>query len=524
MKIVFILFCAVIFTLSLRGLPGNPNINELNTSIWIDDGPFELSPERGRYALLYSIMEDNSFQFSIPVAKFALPDVAFVNGKYVSLFAPGVSLFVIPGYLIGKYFGAAQVGSFTVISLAAIANALLLYSISIKLGAKKVPAILAGIIFLFATPAFTYAVSLYQHHLSTFLILFCIYILLKRKKILFLGVIWFLFAASILVDYPNLFLMAPIIVYLINSFAFIKWAENGLKLGLRIKEFLSPVSLVFPILLFLIFNQISYDNPFQLSGTLKTVKDLQKEVLIPQSENLLAAEFDQELFTDKNRYDLIEKNSTKEKTALKFFKTRDLLNGFYIHFISKDRGIVFYTPVILFGFWGIFIALKTKVVKSTLLISILAVNILLYSLWGDPWGGWAFGSRYLIPSYAILSIFIAILLTYWKKTIFFWLFFMVILIYSVSVNSLGAITSSTLPPQVEILSLEKQTHVKQEYTYTKNLRYLEDNHSKAFFFQAFAHNYLNAWQYYLMIVSLVTLFGASLIFIHLKGKDGRNNG
>lgn len=110
--IILILSAAIVLALTVRGTYGIPNSNELNSQKWIEDGPFELSPERGRFALLYSIVEDKSVHFSESVARFALPDLGYKNGNYVSLFAPGVSFLAIPGYLLGKFFGASQVGAF----------------------------------------------------------------------------------------------------------------------------------------------------------------------------------------------------------------------------------------------------------------------------------------------------------------------------------------------------------------------------------------------------------------------------
>src|SRR5215467_8344144 len=62
--LLFIAFCTLILSLSLRGLPGNPTSTQINTLAWKDNGPFELSPERGRFALLYSVAENHSVHFS----------------------------------------------------------------------------------------------------------------------------------------------------------------------------------------------------------------------------------------------------------------------------------------------------------------------------------------------------------------------------------------------------------------------------------------------------------------------------
>src|SRR3989304_7487772 len=94
------IFVLAAMALSIRGLAGNPNSSDLLSTTWRDEGPFELSPERGRFALTYSIVEDKTLHFSLPVAKFAVPDLGYKNDRYVSLFAPGLSFIITPGYLI----------------------------------------------------------------------------------------------------------------------------------------------------------------------------------------------------------------------------------------------------------------------------------------------------------------------------------------------------------------------------------------------------------------------------------------
>ena len=123
LTLILTFFCISILALALRGNAGSPNSEELNRNYWSDDGPLELSPERGRYALLYSVLEDKSVHFSLAIARFTTPDLGYVNGKFASLFAPGVSYLVMPGYLLGKYFGYSQVGAFAVIFLFSLAKA-----------------------------------------------------------------------------------------------------------------------------------------------------------------------------------------------------------------------------------------------------------------------------------------------------------------------------------------------------------------------------------------------------------------
>lgn len=507
-KILFILFIfisAAVLGLSLRGVPGNPSHETINSSTWKDEGPLELSPERGRFALTYSIIEDKSMHFTLPIARFATPDLGYSNGKYVSLFAPGVSYITAPGFLIGKYFNASQVGSYAVIAVFALLNAVLIRAIALRLGANTASATIAGLLFLFATPAFAYAVSLYQHHISTFLILAGIYILLRFKSVWSLAAIWFLCAASIPIDYPNLFLMFPIGIYALGRMIFVENKGNAFNLKIKLLGFLTFMTMIIPLSFFMYFNTVSYGNPFQFSGTVATVKTID-EAGNPAAPDEIG---DQDPST-------LQKPETQDKSAVAFFKSRNLTNGFYTHFISPDRGILWFTPVIFLSIGGMYFLNKKYPSVLALLLGVMGANILLYSMWGDPWGGWAFGSRYLIPSYAIAAILISFLLTAWNRKIVFLLLFQTLFIYSVYVNTLGAITSSRNPPKVEILNLEKLTGRVERYTYARNFESLVENNSKSFVFQIWANRYVHATQYYLVIVGLVIVFASGLVLYVYK--------
>ena len=80
-KLLVILFTVILLALALHGMPGNPSMEILNNSVWKEGGPFELSPERGRFALTYSLIEDQSFEFSLPVARFATPSRNATRGN-----------------------------------------------------------------------------------------------------------------------------------------------------------------------------------------------------------------------------------------------------------------------------------------------------------------------------------------------------------------------------------------------------------------------------------------------------------
>ncbi len=511
--ILFFLFCALVLALSIRGIAGNPTSSLLNQPQWKGNGPFELSPERGRFALALSMIENKSFFYSLPIARFATPDLGFKDGNYVSLFAPGVSFLILPGFWIGNILGIGQVGAYSIISLFALVNVFLLRSVAIRLGANSIAATLGSLIFIFATPAFAYGVNLYQHHISTFLILFALFLLISRKGFIPLALIWFLLAASIPVDYPNLVLMAPIGIAALGKFVLVTRKEKSTNLTIKPLYVFSFLGVVLPLAFFMWFNFHSYGNPFQLSGTVPGVNAIDQygKPTAPQG-------------VDPKNADSLLNPARQKKSAIRFFQTREILNGFYIHFISPDRGVIYYAPVVIFGIAGMLLAIKKKVRIVSVLAGIIGANILLYSMWGDPWGGWAFGSRYLIPSYAILSIFIALLLTYWKRKVIFLIPFLLVVFYSIAINTLGAITTSAIPPQVQVLSLEELSGIVQKYTYARNWEFLLAGNSKSFVYQTYLADYLSALHFYqILTASIFIVFGGNMFYYYLISRKGESN-
>ncbi len=504
--ILITIFFVFVLAVGLRGNPGNFGKDDFFTLNWQGNGPFESSNDRGRFALTFSFVEDKSLNFSIPVANFAAPDLAITeDGRYASLFAPGVSFLIIPGYIVGKYFNVSQLGAFAVVALFALLNALLIYLIAKKVGAQTIPATLGALSFLFATPAFTYAVSLSQHHFSVFTLLFCIYLVLNWNNWWSLSAIWFMCAASIVIDNPNFFFLLPIGLFALGRIFYIKKEENGLKFIIKPFYIFTFLAMLPPLIFFGWFNKSSNGSPFQLAGTLERVLSLSDESNSVKGSSLVNIPLDKD--------GKIEKES-EEKTSIGFFETRNMFNGFYVHFVSRDRGILWFTPVVLFGVLGLIIIFKKYQSISTVLIASVGMNVLLYSMWGDPWGGWAFGSRYLIPSYALLSIGIAIALTKWRGSFIFLLLFFMVFVYSVRINTLGALGTSAIPPKAEVLALEELSGTIQKYDFERSRDYIKEIGSKSFVYKVLVSKYINAYQYYNLVSGLILFVGGFLIVRH----------
>lgn len=495
-----VLIGLVLYTVTIRGHAGNPLSIELNQSFWQEQGPLELSPERGRFALTYSLVEDRSFYLSLPLAQFSTPDLGFRNNNFVSLFPPGVSFIAAGGYLLGKLLGSTQLFTYAVVSLFAIFNGLLIYLISRLLGAKTFAGALAALVFNFATPAFAYATTLYQHHISTFLILLSLYLLLRVDKFWALAVTWFLIAFSIPVDYPNLFLMLPLgLLALSKTFSFLKTA-SGIKISIYPLTLFASLTIVLPLFFLLWFNQNSYGNAFQYSGTVENIRSLDS-VGTP----LAVAPADQRP-PEKNF-----NNNHSSRSAIGFFETRNLLNGFYILLISPDRGVIVFAPILLLAVFAFFLGRQYLKPEMSIILAVVGMNVLLYSMWADPWGGWAFGARYLIPSYAMLSILLSLVITKFRKNLLFLFLFSLVFAYSVGVNSLGALTSISNPPRNDILALEAVTKQTERYSFDRNWNSLLKGEVKSFVYtQALSRN-LSPIQYYLILTCLISAVG--LVFL-----------
>lgn len=504
---LFIIFSAVLLLSTVHGNYGNPTAESINEPYWTTNGPFELSPERGRFALTYSLVEDKSVNFSLPVARFVTPDLGYKDGRYVSLFAHGVSFISIPGYLIGRAFGASQVGAFLTSSAFAILNLILIRAVAKKLGVSDVPAVIAGLVFLFATPAFSYATTFYQHHISTFLILFSIYSLLKFDDFKALIFVFFLYAFGISIDYPNAFLMLPILVFSLGKLITKKIDKKNTLITLHTGRLLSLLAILPPLFFFFWFNRLSYGLPFQLAGTVESVDK------IDESGYPLFKWLSKEIEPEEGLH------LGKGDSALGFFDTRNLRSGLYTHILSPDRGVIYYAPIVLFAIFGYREIKKNGNKLPQLLVSIMGVNLILYSMWGDPWGGWAFGSRYLIPGYALASILLAGCLPKLSKRPLYIFIFFIIIFYSVSVNTVGAVTSISNPPKIEASALEAVSGKLEKYTFERNFDYLLEGKSKSFIYGLVFKKYMSPLSYYLVVsTSIVLVFTTLLAYLTLSNQ------
>ncbi len=495
--ILIFLVSFVLFGVTVRGVSGNPRPESIKHNLDQAAKPLELSPERGRYVLILSLAENGSFALSPVLADAADPDIGYSKGHFYIYFGPGVSILALPLYYLGKSVGLAQVGAFFTIVFFASLNVMTLFLISRHIF-KLHPwaAALTAFIFGFCSPAWSYANTLYQHHITAFIILSGFYAVWQYKQQkslswLWMIYVWIAYGFSLFVDYPNAILVAPIIVYaLIVSFNITTKEKNILAIRFRLAFIFTAFIFILINIIHGYYNHTQFGSWKKLSGGLVGIKEIKRYKLLnnPDPEAAIA-------------------KMAKTKNVVRFFQEENTIHGFSILLFSRDRGLFLYAPIFIFALLGIASKLKKLTIEIGILLSLLATHIFLYSSWGDPWGGWAFGPRYLIPSMAILSLFAGFWLNNALKRIWVSIVAFLLAGYSSAVGLAGALTTNAVPPKIEA------DYLKMEYNFLRNFSFLSHNNSSSYIYNEFISSFLDLPQWYACIWILILISLIVLLFI-----------
>lgn len=248
------------------------------------------------------------------------------------------------------------------------------------------------------------------------------------------------------------------------------------------------------------YNQVNFGSWKNLSGSLADYKSIKDSNLLKQ----------------KNAQEQI-KDIQNSKQPVGFFKEENVTKGLDILLFSDERGILFYSPIFILAIIGIFVALRRRTMEISILLSVILVNIFLYSSFGDPWGGWAFGTRYLIPSMAALSLFISFWLSTYGKSIYTKLTTFALFIYSTAISLLGALTTNALPPKGEADIL------KIPHTYEWNFHFLQNSASSSFLYNTFFSSHISLIGFYLVIYEFLLGLAVIILFVLPLRKTYENN-
>lgn len=482
-KILLILTGILLFfyLLTFRGSLGNPTVPEIKKELSVAGQAFETSQEKSRLAIILSLVNDRTFSID-RYASIGTPDVGQINGHYYSFFPPALSVIAIPFYLVGEKLGAYQLSIFSVSTLFAIATVLVMAFILRRLKMHWSVILFSSIAFAFATNAWGYSVTFYAHLASAFFILSGVAIVIsmneKRVFLKSLGV-WTLYSLAVLIDFPNLFIFAPVALMLMSKFVSFSKVTDKIKVKIRWSIFFASFVFVGLMSIYGYYNYVNFGSPTKLSNTLPRVRDMDDPTLkVPE----------------------------KGGDAVGALNTRNMLNGFQSFVISKDRGVLVYSPIALLFVFG-FMFLKKKDEWSLLgLISVPATCLTLYTMFGDPYGGWAFGSRYMIAVMPELCILAGIGLQRYSKRLAVKLFYSVVFIYSAAISLLAPLTTNVVPPYIE-----SQKGALDSW-YILNIKMLKDDKLNSFVYNHVLQGQIPGVFYYGFILTVLVGIGLFLIW------------
>ena len=80
--------------------------------------------------------------------------------------------------------------------------------------------------------------------------------------------------------------------------------------------------------------------------------------------------------------------------------------GFFGHLISPSRGMLVYSPILAFAFWGLFRAWREPTLRPLRPLGVaVLVLLVLQSKWFGWHGGWSFGHRLMVDAAPLLALF-----------------------------------------------------------------------------------------------------------------------
>lgn len=483
-----VLIGSAFYLLTLRGIAGNPSPSAFKNNLDQATKPFELSPERGRYAQIMALGDSGTYELSQELADIVYPDVGYYQGKFFSFFAPGISYMALPLYLLGKQYDLAQITTFSFIPLVGILALLFLFKIAREI--LKLPlwaSLTSVIVFAFGSTAWSYAITLYQHLPSVFFIVSSFYAVWRYKAAapwgwLWGAYVWLAYGLAIFIDYPNALLMLPVIIYFFVASLHTRKEQNKIVFSLRGAFLATAIVFIGIASLHLYHNDYYFGSWKVLSGSLPSYRSIQEA----------GGELSQPL---------------ERKNVAGYFLEEKSPFGFYTLTVAPDRGLFLYTPIFLLSLFGIFAIRKKINLEYATLLGLAGVNFFLYSSWGDPWGGWAYGPRYLIPSMAILSLFIGVWLSRDENSFLRKISTYLLFLYSSAIALLGALTTNAVPPKIEA------DYLHTKYNFLFNYDFLKDDKSGSFIYNTYFSNSLTLQEYFAILYLTLILIAAAILFV-----------
>ncbi len=499
---IFILIFSL-YLLTLRGVMGNPQSYDVLRLEKVGS-PFENSVERGRYILALSLIHNQTVSLPQDEAYPAQPDIGVYRGQFFTLFTPGVSATIIPFYLLGSIVHLGQVFAYFTVIVVAMLNYFLLYKIQQNMFGFSSKAALFGVaLFALATNAWSYGITLYQHHFITCFLLGAVYAIWRYKhssNLLYVVVGAVCLGLSSFFDEISTIFTLPIMVYFL-------WVVIATKRHTRAWRAVGIFVLILGTITILhaVYNWTQFGSPFKLTGMIARWR----EVVHVMTERGVGLE-----------------EATRQELSLKTYdvmlRPLSIPKGLVLLFLSPDRGLFFFSPIILYMMFGFGEMKKRKGARwqeYSIFLCVAITIVVVYAAWGDAAGGWAYGPRYLIPAVACIVPFVVRGVqsqltegsSFTRRAHF--LLIALLLGYSTAVSALGATTTNLIPAQ------SYGEHVQRGgYNFLLNMKYVGEGVSGSFLYNTWL-SWLPLWLFVcvVMIVAIgIQVFLLSQMMPHKR--------
>ncbi len=492
-------FSALLLGLTVRGNWGNPRPSEISTHLVQQGEVFESTLSRGRYAQTMALVEDKVANLTNGKELVALPDAGYVSDRVYPLFAPGLAFYMAPAYMIGAYFNANQIAVFSFMSLISLCSVMMLFGIQKAIRIPSWAAWFSSFAFLFGTSAFPYAVTIAQHNATVLCLLLMLLAGIKGASKPWLYIFgWLAYGLAIFMDYPNLLLLLPAAIYMGLSSATI--IKNKRDTTIRLK-----LAALYCVVFFMVVNGLhgwynqAHFGSFKNIGTSVYTRVQNMQELRDIRANPLA----------------LEPIADTRRVSSSLFHPSNLPRGMVVLLFSLDRGIIFYAPIVLLGLVGIYGLSKSKEFSrlSVALAITMATNLVLYGSFGDPWGGWEYGPRYLIPSMAILAVGLGKSLAD-IKSLWYRLLALLIFVYSSTINTFAVLTTNQSIPSVESGVME--------FAFVHKISLLKNGMISSFAYREWLRNYMTEYQFFIVIMTIIVIAAyLSLLIAPLFDREKR---
>jgi hypothetical protein len=300
---------------------------------------------------------------------------------------------------------------------------------------------------------------------------------------------------AVFVDYPNALLLAPLGVYfLYESFSF-NAASVQYAFSIRAGLFLAGLVLIAITAGHLYYNHVELGNWNRFHNRLPRY----------------TTETYAQTFADS------EAEVQRKQGAGDVFHETNLVHGVYELFVAPDKGVFFFSPILLLALLGMYYAFRKVTIETAVLFSLAATNFFVYASFGDPWGGWAFGPRYVVPAMTMLALFVAYGLTQARYGLVARVIAFIFVLYSSGVALLGVLTTNLVPPKVEA----DYFHLK--YNFLRNIDFLKLGTTKNFVYSTYLHNAYSLETYFWFIYSVVIFVFLIALFVLPLLKEERHD-